>query len=141
MPVTDSAARDGKQLVRCLVDDAINPRDWERLSELCTPTLARKLRKAFTEFHAAFPDWHQEIVELVAEDDTVVARFRCTGTQHGEWQGMAPRRGRMRVNEVYFFRISADRISGLWALEDTWTRIRQLSGHDATLGEFGSLSR
>jgi hypothetical protein len=27
-----------------------------------------------------------------------------------------------------------------WGLEDTWTRMRRLAGHDAALGELGSLS-
>jgi predicted ester cyclase len=130
----------GKQLVQRLVDEVINRRDWARLSELCTPELEPKLMKAFTDFQRAFPDWSQEIVELVEEGETVVARFRCTGTQQAEWQGLKPRGGQMRIDEVYFFRVTADRLSGLWGLEDTWTRMRQLAGDDAALGELGSLS-
>lgn len=130
----------GKELARLLVDDVINPHRWNRLRDLCTPELEPKLRQAFVEFHAAFPDWDQEILELVEEGSTVVARFRCTGTQRGEWHGIAPRGGRMRIDEVYFFRLSGDRISGLWGLEDTWTRIRQLAGEGASLGDLGSLS-
>lgn len=34
----------------------------------------------FSEFRAAFPDWRQDIVELVSDETTVVARFGCTGT-------------------------------------------------------------
>ena len=109
------------------------------LDELCTPSLAAKLRTAFSEFRAAFPDWHQEIRELVAEDNTVVARFRCTGTHQGEWQRLAPTGRSMRVDEVYFFRLDAGRLAGLWGLEDTWSRMLQLAGSDAALGELGSL--
>ncbi|HZB40399.1 MAG TPA: ester cyclase, partial [Ilumatobacter sp.] len=98
----------GKQLVQRLVDEVINGRAWSRLGDLCTPELEPKLRKAFTEFHQAFPDWHQEIVQLVEDGDTVVARFRCTGTQHAEWQGIAPQGRRMRIDEVYFFRLTND---------------------------------
>jgi hypothetical protein len=46
----------------------------------------------------------------------------------------------MRVDEVYFFRIGDGPITGLWGLEDTWTRMRQLAGDEARLGELGSLS-
>ena len=45
----------------------------------------------------------------------------------------------MSIDEVYFFRISDARITGLWGLEDTWTRMRQLTGDDAGLGDLGSL--
>jgi hypothetical protein len=45
----------------------------------------------------------------------------------------------MTVDEVSFIRITDGRISGMWGLEDTWTRIRQLAGDDVTLGQLGSL--
>jgi hypothetical protein len=122
----------GKDLVLRLVD-AINQRDWSQLDELCTPELAPKLRTAFVQFEEAFPDWKQEIVELVEEPPL-----------HGypDWRldGPAGERGRMQVDEVSFVRFTALRISGMWGLEDTWTRMRQLAGDDATLGERGSLS-
>ena len=42
---------------------------------------------------------------------------------------------------MYFFRFTDGRISGLWGLEDTWTRMQQLAGgDDLELGELGSLS-
>jgi predicted ester cyclase len=83
-----------KQLVHRLVDDVINARRFESLEGLATSRFAPKLRTAFEQFRAAFPDWHQEIVELVEDGDTVVARFRCTGTQATDWQGLRPRAGR-----------------------------------------------
>ena len=84
-------------------------------------------------------DWHQELLELFAEDSTVVARFRCTGTHQGAWQGLESTGRSMRIDEVYFFRFADDSITGMWGLEDTWTRMRQLAGAHATLGELGSL--
>jgi predicted ester cyclase len=129
----------GKELVRRLVD-VINARDWSQLDQLCTAQLAPKLRAAFDAFEQAFPDWQQDIIELVEEPPTVVARFRCSGTQTGDWLGL-PASGRtMRVDEVSFIRVSAGRISGMWGLEDTWTRMRQLAGDNVTLGDLGSLS-
>jgi predicted ester cyclase len=101
--------------------------------------MASKLRHAFSQFRDAFPDWHQDIVELVAESDTVVARFRCTGTHRGPWQGLQPTGRQMRVDEVYFFRVSAGRIAQVWGLEDTRSRIRQLGGAPGDVCEMGSL--
>jgi predicted ester cyclase len=129
----------GKDLVRALVE-VINQREWSRLEQLCTAQLAPKLLSAFVAFEQAFPDWQQDIVELVEELPTVVARFRCTGTQTGEWMGLPASGRRMRVDEVSFIRITDGRIGGMWGLEDTWTRMRQLAGDDAALGELGSLS-
>lgn len=143
---SDSGARSdsgraspNKQLVHRLVDDVINARRFEFLDELATSRLAPKLRTAFEQFCVAFPDWHQEIVVLVEEGDTVVARLRCTGTQATDWQGITATGRAMDVDEVSFIRITDGRISGIWGLEDTWTRIRQLVGDDARVGELGSL--
>jgi predicted ester cyclase len=130
---------DPKTLVQQLVDDVINADDPDALDYIATPALARTLRRAFDQFRAAFPDWHQEIIELVAERDTIVARFRCTGTHHGPWQGLQPTGRAMAIDEVYFFRIVDGRLARAWGLEDTWTRHQQLQGKRTHTGEHGSL--
>jgi predicted ester cyclase len=130
---------DAETLVRRLVDEAMNGRDLDVLDELCSPRLAPKLRRAFEQFRAAFPDWHQDLVEVITNGDAVAVRYRCTGTHLGEWQGLAPTGRPMRVDEVHLYHLTGGRIAKMWALEDTWSRMRQLAGDDATLGELGSL--
>lgn len=129
-----------KQLVHRLVDEVVNRRRFDLLDQLATERLAPRLRTAFEQFLTAFPDWHQEIVELIEEDDTVVARFRCTGTQARAWQGLSPTGRAMDIAEIAIIRMTGDRMSRMWGLEDTWTRMRQLAGDDVQLGELGSLS-
>jgi predicted ester cyclase len=130
---------DPKTLVRRLVGDVINANDPDALDDIATPALARTLRRSFGQFRDAFPDWHQEIIELVAEGTTVVARFRCTGTHQGPWQDLQPTGRTMDIDEVYFFRVTNDRLARVWGLEDTWTRYQQLQGNSTNLGEHGSL--
>jgi steroid delta-isomerase-like uncharacterized protein len=131
---------DHKAVVTRLVEDVMNGRNLDLLDELCTAQLAPKLRVAFGQFVEAFPDWRQELVELVAEGVTVVARFRCHGTHLGAWEGLPPSGRAMNIDEVYFFRFADGRIRSMWGLEDTWTRMRQLAGETVALGELGSLS-
>lgn len=131
---------DPKALVRRLVDDVINADDPDVLDDIATTTLARTLRRAFDQFRSAFPDWHQEIIELVAEGPTVVARFRCTGTHRGPWQGLQPTGRTMDIDEVYFFRVDGNRLARVWGFEDNWTRHQQLQGNPTNLGEDGSLT-
>jgi predicted ester cyclase len=67
------------------------------------------------------------IVELVAEGETVVGRFSCSGTHTATWLGHAATQRRFRdVAEVYFFRVVDGRITRAWGLEDTPDRLRQL---------------
>jgi predicted ester cyclase len=96
------------------------------VDELFAPRVARRVKRLFAEFRTAFPDWHEEIVDLVAERDKVVGRFRCSGTHQGEFLGAAPTGKRMEVEEVFFLRTEGGRFVDFWGLEDSLSRMRQL---------------
>ena len=98
-----------------------------RRSLVRQPSRAPAARRWIAPFRASFPDVHMEIVELVAEGDTVVGRFTCSATHLGDWLGQAPTGRRFeRVDEVAFFRFHDGRIVHAWSLEDTLGRLRQL---------------
>lgn len=116
-----------KALVRRLIDEVMNAGRLDVLDELYAPALATAARRWIAPFQASFPDMRMEIVELVADGDTVVGRFRCSGTHLGEWRGHAPTGRRFtRIDEVGFFRIDGGRITRAWSLEDTLRRLEQL---------------
>jgi predicted ester cyclase len=96
------------------------------VDELFAPRAARRVKRLFAEFRSAFPDWHEEIVELVAEGDTVAGRFRCSGTHLGEFLGNPPTGKRMEVEEVFFLRAEDEKFVDFWELEDSMGRMRQL---------------
>ena len=107
--------------------EAINAGDEERaVEELFAPRAARRVKRLFAEFRSAFPDWHEEVVELVAEGNTVAGRFKCSGTHLGEFLGETPTGKRMEVEEVFFLRAEDGKFVGYWALEDSLGRMRQL---------------
>ena len=115
-----------KAMVRRMVE-GINAGNVEgTVDELFAPRAARRVKRLFAEFYAAFPEWHEEIVELVAEGNMVAGRFRCSGTHRGEFLGEAPTGKRMEVEEVFFLRAEGGRFVGFWALEDSLGRLRQL---------------
>lgn len=118
---------DPKDVVRRLVDEVMNRGDIDVLDDLYAPRLAPTARRWVEPFLASFSDVHMRIVELVAEGETVVGRFACSGTHTGTWLGRPPTRRRFtNVAEVYFFRVVDGRITRAWGLEDTAERLRQL---------------
>jgi predicted ester cyclase len=119
-------SEENKAMVRRLVE-GINAGDIEgTVDELFAPQSARRVKRLFTEFHTAFPDWREEIVELVAEGSTVAGRFKCSGTHRGTFLGEAPTGKRMEVDEVFFLRVEDGNFVDFWALEDSLNRMRQL---------------
>jgi predicted ester cyclase len=118
-------SEENKAIVQRLMD-AINTGDMDIIDELFTPELASPTKRSFTAFRSAFPDWHMEIAELVAEGNTVVGRFRCSGTNQGDFKGVLPTGKRMEVDEIYFLRVEGGKFVDFWGLEDDLTRMRQL---------------
>ena len=115
-----------KDMVRHMVE-AINAGTEDTvIDELFAPRAARRVKRLFAEFRSAFPDWREEVVQLVAEGDTVAGRFRCSGTHLGEFLANPPTGKRMEVEEVFFLRAEDGRFVDFWGLEDSMGRMRQL---------------
>ena len=122
MPNTDP-----KDVVQRLVADVMNQCNLGALDDLYTPRLAPAARRWVEPFLKSFSDVQMRVVQLVAEGETVVGRFSCSGTHTGTWLGHPPTGRRFTdVAEVYFFRVVDGRITRAWGLEDTIARLRQL---------------
>jgi len=119
-------SKENKAMVRRLVEAINAGAEDVAVEELFAPRAARRVKRLFAEFRRAFPDWHEEIVQLVAEGDTVAGRFRCSGTHLGEFLGEAPTHKRMDVEEVFFLRTKDGKFVDFWGLEDSMGRLRQL---------------
>jgi predicted ester cyclase len=116
-----------KAVVRRLIDEVLNRGRLEVLEELYSPQTADAARRWVEPFRLAFPDVEMQTIELVAEGDRVVGRFRCSGTHLGPWRGNQPTGRRMHsIDEVYFFTLRDGRIADTWGIEDTAKRMRQL---------------
>ena len=113
-------------MVRRMVE-GINTGDIEgTVDELFLPRVARRVKRLFSKFYTAFPDWREEIVELAAEGNTVAGRFRCSGTQRGVFLSEPPTDKRMEVDEVFFLRVEDGKFMDFWGLEYSLGRMRHL---------------
>jgi hypothetical protein len=79
-----------KDMVRHMVE-AINAGEEDAaVGELFAPRAASRVKRLFAEFRSAFPDWREEIVELVAEGDAVAGRFKLRWHPPGRVLGRGP---------------------------------------------------
>jgi steroid delta-isomerase-like uncharacterized protein len=84
------------------------------------------MRAAGQMFRAAFPDWHSDLHQLIAEEDLVVERFTARGTHRGDLMGVAPTGGVVSLSGINIFRLREGVISERWGRLDELGLLRQL---------------
>lgn len=84
------------------------------------------MRAAGQMMRAAFPDWHSELHELIAEGDLVAERFTAGGTQRGEVMGVPPSGTVVSLPGINIWRLRDGLIVERWGLLDDLGFMRQL---------------
>jgi steroid delta-isomerase-like uncharacterized protein len=137
----DDSLEQNKILIRRFFDELWNPWNFAMADELLAPdikfrgTLGPELhgRDAFCAYmrkvQAAFPDFHNSILEMTAENDRVVARTLYRGTHRGEIFGVAPTGKSISYAGAAFFRIADGKMIEGWVLGDLPAVLRQLGAH------------
>ncbi len=129
---------ENKYLVRRYYEEMWNRWDFALADELIAEQIAFRGslgdrvrgREGFKEYvravRRAFPDFHNQVEEFVAEGDRVAARLTYTGTHTGEVFGIAPTGRRVSYAGVALFRIVSGQIAEGWVLGDLHGLTRQL---------------
>lgn len=80
------------EIVRRYWRDAWNGRKRDDFFDVLEPGYAEEEAAFADVVWAAFPDVHVEIVEMIAEGDSVATRLVLSGTHSGSgaWEGLAP---------------------------------------------------
>jgi len=91
-------------------------------------------RDAFTAYvesvRAAFPDWHNEVEELIEAGDRVVTRLTWSGTHRGELLGVPPTGNRVSYVGAAIFHVADGVITDAWVVGDTqelWRALGRLT--------------
>jgi len=75
---------------------------------------------------AGMPDWHTGILDLIAEEDKVVARIKMTGIHTGGFFGIPATGRRVEFTGIYIVRIAKGKIVEHWGEEDSVGLLTQL---------------
>jgi predicted ester cyclase len=89
------------------------------------------IKSAVASHRTSFPDWNERVDDIVAEGDRVVIRFTSTGTQRGEFAGIAPTGRKVTIREVAIYRVVAGRIVEQWGMPDSQSLMEQLKASSA----------
>ncbi len=108
------------------VDDFVTS-DYVRhdpnLPEVRGPAAEKQL---MTMFLSALPDLHFTIEDLVAEGDTVVARYTARGTHQGELLGIPPTNRHVAISVLEIYRLVDGKIAEQWVTMDALGMMQQL---------------
>lgn len=128
-----------KRLVRDITEVVWNARELDRIPEFYAPDYVADYRPHAPLRHGhegirgmveraweTFPDYHEELDELIAEGDRVVARFTISGTQHGQWGPLPPTGKFAEFEEIVILEIRDGKVRGQRGVVDNLTALRQL---------------
>jgi predicted ester cyclase len=77
-------------------------------------------------WRTAFPDFHFQIEDAIAENNLVAVNLVFTGTYKGQWQDMPPSGNKILVEEMMFFRFEQVKIVGIWEVFEEFEMRNQI---------------
>ena len=122
------SAETNKAIVRRYFDQILNEKRHDLAEEFLADNIELHgsglapgldvVKQWLTMFAAAFPDGHQVIEDMVAEEDRVVARTTLNGTQQGEMQGIPATGKSVSISSITIFRMDNGKITEGWLVSD-----------------------
>ena len=132
---------DNKSIVRRLYEEVWNMRRLEVIDELISPSHAVQIADAtdpgtgigpeayartVVEFVTAFPDVKFTVLDLIAENDKVVACWTFSGTHQGVFRGLAPTGKKISVDGSTINQLANGKIMDSYVSWDLWGLMQQL---------------
>jgi steroid delta-isomerase-like uncharacterized protein len=76
-------------------------------------------RRYVEQVRAAFPDFHNQVDDFIADGEKIVARLTCTGTHRGELFGIPPTGSRVTYAAVAILALNDAKIQDAYVVGDT----------------------
>ena len=75
-------------------------------------------KKWVLETRNAFPDWKEELIDIIVQDNKVVTRHHSIGTHLGTWDGIDSTGNKVDIYEVEIYRLEKGKIVEQWGFWD-----------------------
>jgi hypothetical protein len=128
-----------KALVRQLTEEVWNKGDFERIPDYYSETYEvdyrpyAPVRRGYEAIqgmveraHAAFSNYHEELRDVLADADKVVARFTVSGQQTGKWGGIPPTGKSVAFDEIVVLTLQDGKVTHQSGIADNVAALHQL---------------
>jgi len=95
----------------------INELDWKGIEGA---------KNAISNHRISFPDWNEDIVDIIAEEGKVVTRYKSTGTHQGKFNGLDSTGIKVTIFETSIYRIANGKLVEQWGFPDALSLNNQL---------------
>ena len=135
--MTESLETSNKAVVERLVRDIVNSGQVELLEQVLADgfvahgagsglTGSEGMRQLIATWRKAFPDWQDQIEEIVAEGDLVVIKIAARGTHSGPLLGIEPTGEAVEWGMIEMVRLVDGKIAEQWGYSDFSEVVRHL---------------
>jgi steroid delta-isomerase-like uncharacterized protein len=126
MRIHDAANTGDLEFISKTIDEVVAPDVVFHQPVPIEATGAQALKDVWAMLLRTYPDIHLTVEDLIADGDKVVGRTTVTGTDRGEFMGLAPTGKSVTYNEIFIFRFVDGRIAEIWGVVDVFSQMRQL---------------
>ena len=132
------STQSNKDTIRRLFEEVANAHDVEAVSRFWAEDFVNHdgqpgqrpgavgVQDGLRGLFAAFPDYHEEILALVADGDLVAAHVLLTGTHQGDYLGLPATNRRVEFRLMEIFRLAGGKVAEMWVVADQLSLLRQL---------------
>jgi steroid delta-isomerase-like uncharacterized protein len=135
----DLALEEKKRIVKDILEKGWNLQQFEDFSNFLAEstvfnfrgtkfsTNLEQLKELIAMWRTAFPDFHFQLRDIIAENELVAVNLVFTGTHKGQWENLPPSGNKIRVEEMMFFRFDQGKIVEIWEVFDELEMRNQIS--------------
>lgn len=109
-----------------LIDDIYQPNMVCHVPLDSPWTTLERLKQDVAAHRRAFPNWREEVQQLIAEGDIVVSKYRVSGKQEAVFWDIQPLGNTVSIEEVVIFRFENGKIAEQWSFPNLYEYRRQL---------------
>ena len=109
-----------------IADDLFTPDYRLHLSGVPAPADRDTAKQIVAMFSVAFPDLRHTVDEMIAEGDTVAARWSVEGTHRGDFQGIPATSRQVKLSGTTVHHLADGKIKETWLTVDNLDLLQQL---------------